>query len=310
MENTDKQEFAPSGTPPGNDKWAPVSLHSAGLNLAGGFLGKKKLLPLTTKVFEVEEKDATFVLLSKNEPWLLRAACGHGTPRGGLTRSRAIETLRQKAAAAKPVLEKEEPVPSPVEGGDYDPMAELDDIEENNIRDTKKPRKGPYKKKKPQTVQSVQMPVLPLGHCQGQTVTVQVATVGVSIYIHEDAVPWFVAYVADENAHGGIADQDDDTGESAVAEGNSSVPGLRIQWDFQGEADGWEGTFVSGPLHGTIIKSKVSALTEAKWNTAISHGAVSGSLDSATLCAKRKAVWLCIELHGQQLLQEITASDK
>ena len=269
---------------------------------------EKKFLPVTTRVFEVEGKDATFVLLSKNEPWLLRAAGGTGTPRGGLTRSRAIETLRQKAAAAKPVLEKEEPVPSPVEGGDYDPMAELDDIVENNILDTKKPRKGPYKKKKPQTVQSVQMPVLPLGHCQGQTVTVQVATVGVSIYIHEDAVPWFVAYVADENAHGGIADQDDDTGESAVAEGNSSVPGLRIQWDFQGD-DGWVGTFVSGPLRATTIKSKLSTLTEAKWNTAISHGAVSGSLDSATFCAKRKAVWLCIELHGQQLLQEVSVSD-
>ena len=154
----------------------------------------------------------------------------------------------------------------------------------------------------------VEMPVLPLGHSPGKTVTVTAVKDGVSTYIHEDDVPWFVAYVADEHAHGGIPDGEDDTRESAVAEGNSSVPGLRIQWDFQGD-DGWVGTFVSGPLRATTIKSKLSTLTEAKWNTAISHGAVSGSLDSATFCDKRKAVWLCIELHGQQLLQEVSVSD-
>ena len=120
------------------------------------------------------------------------------------------------------------------------------------------------------------MPVLPLGHCQGKTVSVQVVLDGVSTYISADAVPWFVAYVADEHAHGGIPDQQGDTKESAVAEGNSSVPGLLIQWDFQDD-DGFVGTFVSGPLRSDIIRSKLSTLTEAKWNTAVSHNAVSGS---------------------------------
>ena len=123
---------------------------------------------------------------------------------------------------------------------------------------------------------SVQMPVLPLGHSPGKTVTVTAVKDGVSTYIHEDDVPWFVAYVADEHAHGGIPNQNGDTEKSAVAEGNSSVPGLLIQWDFQDD-DGFVGTFVSGPLRSDIIRSKLSTLTEAKWNTAVSHNAVSGS---------------------------------
>ena len=156
-------------------------------------------------------------------------------------------------------------------------------------------------------MQSVEMPVLPLGHCQGKTVTVQIVVEGVSTFIHEDAVPWFVAYVADEYAHGGIPDQENDTGESAVAEGNSSVPGLRIQWDFQDD-DGFVGTFVSGPLCSQVIQSKVSTVTEAKWETAKTHNVVSGSFDSASLDDKKKVVWHLIELHGQQRVDAIDAS--
>ena len=151
------------------------------------------------------------------------------------------------------------------------------------------------------------MPILPLGHCKGKTVTVPVVLMGVSTYIHEDAVPWFVAYVADELAHGGVADEAVVTGNSAVAEGNSSVPGLLIQWDFQND-DGFVGTFVSGPLCSQVIQSKVSTVTEAKWETAKTHNVVSGSFDSASLDDKKKVVWLCIELHGQQRLDDIDAS--
>ena len=157
-------------------------------------------------------------------------------------------------------------------------------------------------------MRAVEMPVLPLGHNHGRKVTVQAVKDGVSTYIHEDAVPWFVAYVADEHAHGGVPDQGDDRRESEVAEGNSSIPGLLIQWNFQDD-DGWVGTFVSGPLRSVTIKSKLSTLTEAQWNNAWLHGAVNGSLGEATVEAKKKAVWFCIEMHGHQLLEEIKASD-
>ena len=124
-------------------------------------------------------------------------------------------------------------------------------------------------------------------------------------YIEEAAVAWFVAHVADAIAHGGIEDQDEE--QPAVAEGNSSVPGLRIQWDFQGD-DGFVGTFVSGPLCSQVIQSKVSTVTEAKWETAKTHNVVSGSFDSASFDDKKKVVWLCIELHGLELLEGINTS--
>ena len=310
--NIPDPEFAPSGKSPGKQKWLPVRLQYTGLSIVGGYQGKTSTaMPVKTRRFEAD----TFVHISKNEAWLLRAAGGIGTIRGSLSRCRAIEELREKAAVAGvegpvPHPGEEEPVPSPLERDDYDPMNQLNDIEEHHIEaPKKKPRKGRYVKKHPSIAQSVTMPVLPLGHCQGQTVTVQVAIVGVSTYIHEDAVPWFVAYVADEHAHGGIPDTEDDTGESVVNEGNSSVPGLLIQWDFADD-DGYVGTFVSGPLRSdAIIKSKLSTLTEAKWQNAVSLNAVSGSFDDASLEEKKKVVWLCIELHGQQLLQEINASD-
>ena len=305
--------FAPSGTSPGVLKWSPVHIQSTGLSVSGGYLGKKILLPVTTKTFQVAGKDATFVLVSKNESGLLRAAGGVGTPRGAFTRIKAIDTLRQKVIDAEekrlqsaetrvqpPVVE--EPAETEV---DDDPMNQLDSIEKKeDASAAKKPRKGPYVKKK-KLMHAVEMPVLPLGHCQGKTVSVQVVLDGVSTYIIADAVPWFVAYVADEHAHGGIPDEGDD--ESAVAEGNSSVPGLRIQWDFQDD-DGFVGTFVSGPLCSQVIQSKVSTVTEAKWETAKTHNVVSGSFDSASFDDKKKVVWLCIELHGQQRLDDIDAS--
>ena len=308
--NIPDPEFAPSGKSPGKQKWLPVRLQCTGLSIVGGYQGKTSTaMPVKTKRFEAD----TFVHISKNEPWLLRAAGGIGTIRGGLSRCRAIGELREKVAVAaveEPVPHpgEKEPVPSPLERVDDDPMNQLNDISHIEAP-KKKPRKGLYVKKPSSIAQSVTMPVLPLGHCQGQTVTVQVAIVGVSTYIHEDAVPWFVAYVADEHAHGGIPDTEDDTGESVVNEGNSSVPGLLIQWDFADD-DGYVGTFVSGPLrYDAIIKSKLSTLTEAKWQNAVSLNAVSGSFDDASLEEKKKVVWLCIELHGQQLLQEINASD-
>ena len=221
-------------------------------------------------------------------------------------------TTKVIAAEEKRVQSEETRVQSPVveepAEADDDPMNQLDSIEEKeDASAAKKPRKGPYIKKK-RLMHVVEMPVLPLGHSPGKTVTVTVVKHGHSTYIHEDDVPWFIAYVADEHAHGGVADQGDDQKESEIAEGNSSVPGLSIQWNFQDD-DGWVGTFVSGPLRSVTIKSKLSTLTEAKWNNAWLHGAVKGSLGEATVAAKKNAVWFCIEMHGRQLLEEIKASD-
>ena len=135
--------FAPSGTAPGMLKWNQVHVQTAGLSVSGGYLGKK-LLPVTTKTFQVAGKDATFVLVSKNESWLLRAAGGHGTQRGSFTRITAIDTLRQKVIAEeeKRVQSEETRVQSPVveepAEADDDPMNQLDSIEEKDANAVKK----------------------------------------------------------------------------------------------------------------------------------------------------------------------------
>ena len=142
--NIPDSEFAPSGNSPGKQKWVPVSLQASGLNLVGGYQGKySAALPVKTKSFDIAGRDVTFVQISKNEAWLLRAAGGIGTVRGSLTRSKAIEQLREKAAVADmdgsvPPPSEEEPVPPPVERDDYDPMNQLDAIEDHNESPEKK----------------------------------------------------------------------------------------------------------------------------------------------------------------------------
>ena len=79
-----------------------------------------------------EGVETTFVQVAKNEQWLLRAAGGIGTRRGGLGRCTAIETLRKKAEAAA-----EENTTDPTTVADReieyvemadDPMNELDEM--------------------------------------------------------------------------------------------------------------------------------------------------------------------------------------
>ena len=115
-------------------------------------MAQKKSIPVETKVFEIKGKDETFVHISKNEAWLLKAVGGQGTPRGALSRSRAIEAIKQKveqfmggeaAVAADP-----DPSPSPSPADEYDPMAQLDTVDCDDESKAKKPRKGPYSKER------------------------------------------------------------------------------------------------------------------------------------------------------------------
>ena len=53
-----------------------------------------------------------------------------------------------------------------------------------------------------------------------------------AICIHKEDLPWLVTYIADEVSFGGVI-LDPGKLDSAVAEPNSSVPGLHVEWDFQ-----------------------------------------------------------------------------
>ena len=99
--------------------------------------------------------------------------------------------------------------------------------------------------------------------------------------LHSD-IPWLVAYLADEVATGGVdiapavAGETVAAGQSAVADGSSSdgprancpdVPGLCIRLKpVAGNLDEYEACFVDGPLKGVLLTSKVSTMSQAKWD--------------------------------------------
>ena len=91
--------------------------------------------------------------------------------------------------------------------------------------------------------------------------------------LHSD-IPWLVAYLADEIATGGVDTAPAD--QSAVADGSSlaglranypDVPGLCIRLNpVAGNLDEYEALFVDGPLQGSRLTSKVSTMTQDKWD--------------------------------------------
>ena len=90
------------------------------------------------------------------------------------------------------------------------------------------------------------------GSDQQETIGVRVLARGTqSLWVHTEAIPWLVTYLADEVTLGGVAvDAEEDN--STVAD--SGVEGLKVEWDFHG-ADRWTGTFVRGPLKGESYRA-------------------------------------------------------
>lgn len=95
-----------------------------------------------------------------------------------------------------------------------------------------------------------------------------------SLWLLHSDIPWLVAYLADEVATGGVAIAA--AGQSAVADGTSSdgprancadVPGLCIRLKpAAGNLDEYEALFVDGPLQGFRLTSKVSSMSQGKWD--------------------------------------------
>ena len=92
--------------------------------------------------------------------------------------------------------------------------------------------------------------------------TVQVEKMATStnqLWIAEEAVPWFVSYLATQARCGGIpeVDEEDDTP-------NCEVAGLRLSWDFQTN-DTWKAAWVNGPLEGETVSISVSNFTDMRF---------------------------------------------
>ena len=195
-----------------------------------------------------------------------------------------------------------------------DPMAALDQVV-TDTQPTHSTRSGGKRacksKRGSDAVQTISMPLLPLGKCGGKTVKVRDSPESTStLWIHRDDVPWLVAYIADEVAFGGVEDTEYPDGETpqeakaAVAAPNCKTPGLHTRWDF-GTGDAWDARWVEGPLVAyQNFKSHVSKLSEEKWNQVRSEHSELGALASATERERKDAVWCLLEMHAARMLAE------
>jgi len=140
-----------------------------------------------------------------------------------------------------------------------------------------------------------------------------------------------IGYLADEVNTGSVAVEPTAAGthkaacQSAVAGGstvaggsaagpmpvaNCTTPGLSIRLSaVAGDMDTYEATFVAGPLAGKILRSKVSTLTDAKWDACIPTrhrwlaSAVAGQFAEATPEERARATVHFLELAcARQLL--------
>jgi hypothetical protein len=210
--------------------------------VGGGYSNKEAMVERK----EVQGSDGTvhnFLHVSKNDQWLLNVILGAGAKRGSFKRSTIIDELKKKGE--KPNTPEKTAVAAGEE--EEDPMGALDEVQdEESVR----PKKRYLARRCREVEVVVQMP----RRCKlaqpnnEETVDVRIVNVGSNVvFIHEDDIPWFVQYLADEVGYGGVPVEDEDEKESAV--GESGVPGLSVEWDFD-SGDAWHATFTKGPLKG------------------------------------------------------------
>ena len=168
-----------------------------------------------------------YVKLDKNADWVLKSVGGGGMVKGGLSRSTLMSELREKAAVAECVAisavaecDAKSAVAERMDEKDTndDPMSALDHVV-TDTQPTHSTRSGGKRacksKRGSDAVQTISMPLLPLGKCGGKTVKVRVFPTSTStLWIHRDDVPWLVAYIADEVAFGGVEDTEYPDGET------------------------------------------------------------------------------------------------
>ena len=291
------QHHRPVGAPPpGAKQWQPVSLRPA-LVFTGGYQNKE--YSIATETVNTGTGEQQFVHVKKSDPWLLHACRGSGYRRGDLKRSKILDTLLEKA-----LMKMEE---SAVAEQLDDPMMQVE-CDALDARPTKKNKSSPSKKRqKGEQVVSVEADLVPKAADPLNTDIKQVRLLvdhiqnGIyKLFIHADDLPWLVAYIADEVGFGGVIQEPEEA--SAVARPNSSVPDLRVEWDFR--ANVWKGEFLAGPLESRCWTCGPENFTTQKWNRVVQAGKAQGSLQEATGEQVEQACLKFLELHCQKELSD------
>ena len=229
-----------------------------------------------------------FVHVSKKSAWLVSMAGGPLKRAGSVLDE--LRSLYHKHSTPNGSTV----VDAPAVADEVDPMDQCDAIagQAADVVDAATPRgkrrrkaNTPTPPKPPKACRGVALPLTMPRHSPSthptntETVQVFVALTGTAgrgkMWIAEKSVYWLVPYLADEVNTGSVALNDDYTpavaGQPAVAGhspvANCTVPGLCIRLKPQrGNMDEYEALLVGGPLQGKTLTSKVSTMTQAKWD--------------------------------------------
>ena len=262
-------------------KWHNIQ-ETMQLTLKGGYMVKAE--SVETHEFILNGESQLFVHVHKKLDWLCKMA-GGPLKRAG----KILEEIRDEYYAHEV---EDADGKSAVADADADPMDQCDSPERperatptptakcHRSHRMQKRATGTKRHGKRGTARTAEVPLVSRSAAPKATAT---KIIGVNIVgangkgkmwlLHSD-IPWLVAYLADEIATGGVDTAPAD--QSAVADGSSlaglranypDVPGLCIRLKpVAGNLDEYEALFVDGPLQGSRLTSKVSTMTQDKWD--------------------------------------------
>jgi hypothetical protein len=252
------------------------------LSFKGGYHAKSETVE--SRPFTIDGRGAKpFVHVAKKHDWLCKMA-GGPLKRAGKILDEIREKFFQYEDATDASAVADANGESAVADAEEDPMTKCDGIRV----DTPSPKQQRWKMGARGKVRTLEVPLFSRSAAPNNPAT-KVVTVniigdrgkGQMWMLHSD-IPWLVAYLADEVGTGGVALAPAVAGDtaaadqSAVAGGSSSagpkancpdVPGLCIRLKpAAGNLDEYEARFVDGPLKDFMVTSKVSTMSQEKWD--------------------------------------------
>lgn len=251
--------------PKGASQWRTPAIVTK-MCISGGFAAKSYSGHCESMTVATPDGEIEFVRVAKDQEWLLKTTAGPKAQNGTLKRSRIIDIIKRLLQSSSSADEHDA---SPAVAGadlvDDDPMNQLDGV---GVSPSAKKRKvAQYRSKRAvgQVRTLVVNKLCPQAHPQNEdTITIKVMPTGTQkLWLAKESIPWLVRYVSDEVSCGGVPLCDEE--EAREADENTSIPGLRIEWDFA-KGNAWRATFFDGSLKGNVIVSSVEKLTQEKWD--------------------------------------------
>ena len=314
--------------PTGALQWRPITIEPK-IVIGGGYQRQEHVLK--TQRVDTGRERLDFVKVGLSDWWLHKIIGGRSCTRQGLNRIKIWQTVLSAASgsdAATAVAADAEVASTETPVADVDPMDALDDL-----GDTATPKKkqkaavaaASAKKKRPtDAIITVEVPARsPLAH-PSCTATRKITVLkkpckgrnGMIIWIASRDLEWFLVALAEEHALGGISlEHDAAVADESTANGsheteNADDPdgGVTYRWDWEG-SDGYVALFARGPHQGKEIASRVSTLTETKWNAAVAwsidlHETCQGkTLHEASEAERRSAALVVLQLHCEGLME-------